>query len=227
VPGVDPLEDRTVPSGLQGVPHVGGPGGLDHRAEQAVTRHDAATGAFPGSLGARGRVLNRRHALVSREADKDERAPDLGACQNLRVPEGNKVAVHAYAQGVQIYRWNGTQWVFVAPEAVLFADAQRNGAIGTHYAGPTWESNSGSKVVGAVLERCTADANSIDWLLLKAVSTTGPGLFHRVTFIQRVNTVGGKAPAQPGGSPGEVARVPYTAEYFCYRAEHDSGAADE
>jgi hypothetical protein len=216
-----------VPSALHDVPHVGGPGSLHHRTEQAVTRRDAATGAFPGTLGARGHGLNRRHALVSREADNDQRAPDLGACQNLQVPEGNKVAFHAYARGVQVYRWDGTRWVFVAPEAVLFADAQGNGAIGTHYAGPTWESNSGSKVVGTVLERCTADATAIDWLLLKAVSTEGPGLFHRVTFIQRVDTVGGKAPAQPGGSPGEVARVPYTADYFFYRAEHEPAAAAE
>jgi hypothetical protein len=39
-----------------------------------------------------------------------------------------------------------------------------------------------------------------------------------VTFIQRVNTVGGKAPSHSGDSVGEVVRVPYTAEYFFYRA---------
>jgi hypothetical protein len=41
-----------------------------------------------------------------------------------------------------------------------------------------------------------------------------------VTFIQRVNTVGGNAPTDPGNFPGEVTRVPYTADYFFYRA-HD------
>lgn len=49
--------------------------------------------------------------------------------------------------------------------------------------------------------------------------TEGPGIFHRVTFIQRVNTVGGNAPADPGNVPGEVARVPYTTEYYFYRAD--------
>jgi hypothetical protein len=39
------------------------------------------------------------------------------------------------------------------------------------------------------------------------------------TFIQRVNTVGGKAPADPGDFEGEVVRVPYAAEYYFYR-EH-------
>ena len=153
-------------------------------------------------------------------AGEDNRAPDLGDCENLQVPEGNKVHFHAYAEGVQIYRWNGTSWVFVAPEAVLYADAEDDDPVGIHYAGPTWESASGSTVVGSVLERCTPDPDAIPWLLLKAVSSEGPGIFDGVTYIQRVNTVGGKAPAEPGDSPGEEVRVPYTAEYFFYRA-HD------
>ncbi len=123
-----------------------------------------------------------------------------------------------YAEGVQIYRWNGTSWIFVAPEALLFADADGNGVVGIHYGGPTWESNSGSKVVGMVLERCTPDPDAIPWLLLKAVSNEGPGPFQRVTFIQRVNTVGGLAPTDAGDFVGEEARVPYTTEYYFYRA---------
>jgi hypothetical protein len=144
----------------------------------------------------------------------------------LEVPAGNKVAFHAYASGVQIYRWNGTSWTFVAPEATLFADPAYHGAVGVHYAGPTWESVNGSKVVGAVLHRCTANPDAIDWLLLKAVSNTGPGLLDRVTFIQRVNTAGGKAPTHAGDAPGAVARVPYTAEYFFYRAHTSPVAGD-
>jgi hypothetical protein len=147
--------------------------------------------------------------------------PPAGAdpCQNLQVPAGNKVASHVYARGVQIYRWDGTSWVFVAPEAVLFADAEYRDPIGIHYAGPTWVSVSGSKVVGTVRERCTPDPAAIPWLLLGAVSLEGSGAFDRVTFIQRVNTVGGLAPTNPGASPGEVARVPYTTEYSFYQAQ--------
>jgi hypothetical protein len=108
----------------------------------------------------------------------------------------------------------------VAPEAVLFADAGGHGVVGIHYGGPTWESNSGGTVVGTVLERCTPDPDAIPWLLLEAVSTEGPGIFARVTFIQRVNTVGGNAPTAAGDFVGEVVEVPYTAEYYFYRA-HD------
>src|SRR5690606_19869104 len=143
----------------------------------------------------------------------------LGACQNLQAPEGNKVAFYTYAEGAQIYRWNGTSWTFVAPDATLYADAGYHSVVGTHYAGPTWESASGSKVVAAVVDRCTPDPDSIAWLLLGAVSNEGPGIFNRVTFIQRVNTVGGNAPSEPGDFAGEEARVPYTTEYVFYRAQ--------
>ena len=156
---------------------------------------------------------------VGAEPGNDNRAPELvGDCARLRVEEGNKVIAHAYAIGVQIYRWNGTGWVFVAPEALLYVD-EDNGEIGTHYAGPTWESNSGSTVVGAVVDRCTPDPDAIPWLLLKATASEGPGIFDGVTFIQRVNTVGGKAPADPGDFAGEEVEVPYTAEYYFYRQQ--------
>jgi hypothetical protein len=146
-----------------------------------------------------------------------DRAPDLGSCDSLAAPAGSRVAFHTFAEGVQLYRWDGASWVFVAPEAVLTADAAGTGVVGTHYAGPTWESNSGSKVVGAVAKRCPAGAANIPWLLLRATSAEGPGIFGRTTFIQRVNTVGGIAPAAPGAAVGETARVPYTAEYVFYR----------
>ena len=148
------------------------------------------------------------------------RLPDLGDCTQLRVGTGNALAFHAFGVGVQIYRWNGASWDFVAPEATLYADAGDDGVVGIHFGGPTWESNGGSRVVGTVIDHCTPDPDSIPWLLLAAVPelTGGPGVFGRVTFIQRLYTVGGKAPDVPGDFPGQVARVPYTADYFFYHA---------
>jgi hypothetical protein len=156
------------------------------------------------------------------QAGAGSRAPDLpAACASIEVPEGNKVCFHVYAVGVQIYRWDGSTWAFVAPAAVLYANADHDGEVGTHYAGPTWESNSGSKVVGRRIDGCTPDATAIPWLLLESVSAEGPGILHRVTYIQRVNTVGGLAPAAPGALVGEEQHVPYTAEYFFYRAANE------
>lgn len=147
-----------------------------------------------------------------------DRTPETPAA--IAVPDGNKVEFHAYAVGVQIYAWNATThaWVFQAPEAVLFASAQDKGEVAIHYAGPTWESNSGSKVVGAKIAGVTVDPTAIPWLLLRAAHTEGPGIFARTTYVQRVNTTGGLAPAAPGITNGQIARVPYTAEYYFYRA---------
>jgi len=146
--------------------------------------------------------------------------PDLPpGCETIGVETGNKVSFRAYAIGVQRYRWNGTAWVFVEPVARLFSDEGYRGETGIHYAGPTWESNSGSKVVAAREAGCNVDPTAIDWLLLKAVSTEGPGPFQPITYIQRVNTVGGRAPAAPGSALGALIDIPYTAEYYFYREQ--------
>jgi hypothetical protein len=164
-------------------------------------------------------VLQLALAVVSLPlVTRADRTPDVP--DTLKVPDGNKVAFHAYAVGVQIYVWTvtstGASWVFQAPEAVLF-DSDGN-VVGLHYAGPTWESNSGSKVVGQRLAGSTVDASAIPWLLLGAKSTQGSGIFASTTYVQRVNTSGGIAPATPGAAAGDVARVPYSAQYYFYRA---------
>jgi len=164
--------------------------------------------------------LDGKQAFPDHDASSNfNRVPDLGDCDSLKAPVASRVAFHVYAKGVQIYRWNGASWSFVGPSAVLTADANGKSTVGTHYSGPTWESMSGGKVVGAVLKRCTPDPNAIPWLLLRAASTEGPGVFREVTFIQRVNTVGGNAPSAPGSVTGEEKNVPYATEYFFYKAE--------
>jgi len=155
------------------------------------------------------------------QAGNDNRAPDVP--EAIRVPDGNKVHFHAYAVGAQIYVWDGSAWVFQGPEAVLF-DADGN-IVGIHYAyaGPTrpgWESNSGSLVVGAALTNAPSpNPNSVPLLLVDAISVNGPGVLAPTTYIQRVNTVGGRAPAIPGTSTGQEARMAYTAEYYFYREQ--------
>jgi hypothetical protein len=138
---------------------------------------------------------------------------------NLNVPAGHVLSFRTYALGVQVYRWDGATWVFVAPKAILFASSDYQGQVGIHYAGPTWESNGGGKVVAARVAGCTPDPTAIPWLLLDAVSASGPGLLGRTTFIQRLHTVGGLAPAAPGMFVGQQMEVPYTAQYWFYRAQ--------
>jgi hypothetical protein len=151
---------------------------------------------------------------------EQHRAPDLGSCvDSLALPVQSKVTFRAFAKGAQIYTWTGTSWTLAGPSAVLYEAPTFRGVVGTHYFGPTWESNSGSKVAAAVAKRCTPDANAVPWLLLSATSSEGPGPFARTTYIHRVNTVGGVAPSAPGTIVGEQKSVPYTTEYYFYRSE--------
>jgi len=158
-------------------------------------------------------------------AGDDIQPPELPPlCDSLQVPPGNRLFFQAYALGVQVYKWNGSSWDFVAPVANLYADTNYRLEVGFHYAGPTWESDTGSKVRAARVPDtgCSPEpTTAIPWLLLQSVETDGPGIFRRVTYIQRVNTVGGLAPTTPGSSIGAEARIPYTAEYYFYRARRN------
>jgi hypothetical protein len=144
----------------------------------------------------------------------DNRAPETPSALSDPLVD-QKVHFHANAVGVQIYRWNGTSWAFVAPEAVLF-DNDGN-VVGIHYGGPTWETASGSIARAARVAGAVVDETAIPWLLLGVTYSDGPGVLNGTTFIQRVNTVGGLAPSTPGTAVGQEARIYYEAEYFFYR----------
>jgi Protein of unknown function (DUF3455) len=162
-------------------------------------------------------------ALMPLSVANASEPPELPAqCSSIAVEAGNKLSFHTYARGVQIYRWNGASWDFVAPRAELFAEKNFFGEVGSHYAGPKWESKSGSIVEARRVPGtgCRPDPTAIEWLLLSKFNASGPGIFGAVTFIQRVNTTGGLAPGQPGLNPGDVKEVAYTAEYYFYRAEN-------
>jgi hypothetical protein len=143
----------------------------------------------------------------------------------LRPPAGEAPFLEALASGIQIYQCvpkvgspSGFEWVLLAPEASLVDHTGRS--IGKHYAGPTWESIDGSKVVGEVKARDAGpDASAIPWLLLNAKPTSGDGAFAMTTSIQRVSTVGGIVPPEPCAATNvnAVARVPYKAVYYFYR----------
>ena len=123
---------------------------------------------------------------------------------------------------MQIYSCNGTAWTFVAPRANLYNDRRRFRI--SHFAGPTWMHRDGSHVVGQVV-RPAPVAGTIPWLLLSAAANAaGPfgSTLADVTFIQRINTTGGVAPAAAtcnAASAGKVAEVPYTADYTFWKAK--------
>jgi hypothetical protein len=138
--------------------------------------------------------------------------------------DSNKVFLVGHATGVQIYNCDGKAWTFVAPRADLFDDKGK--LVATHFAGPTWQTKDGSKVVGSVQERATPDPTAIPWLRLGAASTT-PGQLGNTTFIQRVNTKGGVTPAATECSQATVntqKEVPYSADYYFWKRTGKPGS---
>ena len=143
----------------------------------------------------------------------------------LKVPQGQVLAFDLRAEGVQIYvcaarKDDATkfEWTLKAPQADLF-DAKGNKVV-KHYAGPTWEAADGSKVVGEAKARDDGpDPNAIPWLLLSAKTTSGNGMLAKTVSIQRLRTVGGKAPAEgcsEAAQAGREVKVPYQAHYAFY-----------
>jgi Protein of unknown function (DUF3455) len=144
----------------------------------------------------------------------------------IKVPAGNEQFLSGHANGVQIYACGATGWTFVAPRANLYD--HRGRLIATHFAGPTWQATDGSKVVGKLVTPAPSDGTAIPWLLLSAASTT-PGTFAETTFIQRVNTTGGLAPAATtctATTIGTQREVPYTADYRFWKAKRCSRSED-
>jgi hypothetical protein len=145
---------------------------------------------------------------------------------NLKPGAQERAAFTRHARGVQIYRCDAAEggafkWTFVAPEAQLFDGAASQTALGTHGAGPFWQGNDGSRVVGKVKSRADAGnaAADIPWLLLTTTAEGPSGQMSPVKSIQRIKTVGGVAPASgctAAGDAGKQARVPYTADYVFF-----------
>lgn len=141
---------------------------------------------------------------------------------SLAVPEGTHLAFSLLGRGTQNYACKQAAdgsfaWTFIEPEAILYGPL--GWRLGHHFAGPTWEANDGSTVVGSKLAGETVDATAIPWLLLQAKSHTGQGFMAKITYVQRLDTVGGLAPTSgcDAAHADTTADVAYTAKYSFYR----------
>ena len=148
--------------------------------------------------------------------------------QILNIPEGNKLVLQTFAKGVQIYEVrrsatnpNVFSWVNIAPLADLYLHPDFTDQIIHHFAGPSWEfikgPEKGEKVVAARLQGITQDQSAIQWLSLKTVdSLSTPG--NKITFVQRICTVGGLAPTTGADEAhlGALDSIPYQASYLFY-----------
>lgn len=129
------------------------------------------------------------------------------------------------ASGVQRYacQANGT-WLFTDPVAGLHKPGHAK-AMGSHYLNfatgrPVWELKDGSTVEAARKASAPGGAGNIPALLLEAVATAAGDDGDRLvktTWVQRLNTSGGIAPAGTC-TPGATVAVPYTTDYVFWKA---------
>ena len=167
----------------------------------------------------------------------------------IRAPAGNRAFLKGHATGTQDYiclpSGTGFAWQFFGPQATLSDDHLKQ--ITTHFLSPnpfeggtpraTWQHSRDTSAVWALAIATSSDpafvqSGAIPWLLLqKAGSQDGPtngDTLTGTTFIQRLNTTGGIAPATGcavSSDVGKKALVPYEADYFFY--EHRGRDSDD
>lgn len=148
-----------------------------------------------------------------------------GLPATVQVPAGHKVAMETVGVGQITYECRAKkdmagqfEWVFVGPDAKLMG---RNGQqVGKYYGPPaTWESMDGSKLTATQLAVAPAMAGSIPLQLVKANPAMGMGAMQGVSYIQRVKTQGGVAPAMAcdAAKMGSKQIVNYQADYIFWR----------
>jgi len=165
---------------------------------------------------------------------------------NIQVPAGNEAFLLGRGVGTQNYvcqpaaSVGRVAWTLFTPEATLFSD--QGGQLTTHFFSPnpfefspspfangvvraTWQDSRDTSTVWAkAIGAATVSPDAIAWVLLQTAGVqagpTGGSTLAVTTFVQRLNTFGGLAPATGCDIPTDVgtkAFVPYTADYFFYR----------
>ena len=165
--------------------------------------------------------------------------PDVPA--EIQVPPGNTAFLVGHAVGTQNYiclpSGAGFAWTLFTPQATLFDDGANQ--VTTHFFSPnpaengtiraTWQHSQDTSSVWARAINQSSEPRfvrkgAVSWLLLQEAGVQkgpdGGDTLTATTFVQRVNTHGGAAPASGCDSPPDVGKkafVPYTADYFFYR----------
>ena len=187
-------------------------------------------------LTACGTALMLALTVLLPQATRADNAAPPEVPNTIQVPPGNHLFREGHAIGTQNYICLSTGWTSPAygPQATLFNEDDDQ--IITHFLSPnpdesdtpprpTWQdSRDTSTVWGDPIPGAThtPDPTAIPWLLLEVVGAaegpTGGDTMTGTTYIQRVNTTGG---LKPTGSctEGDKALVPYSADYFFYKAD--------
>ncbi len=169
---------------------------------------------------------------------------------DIQIQPGHTAYLKGEAVGTQNYICSraetpaGVAWKLFGPQATLFLrfkwfNGEIRQQIMTHYlspnpdeggtARPTWQSSIDTSAVWAKVKSTSSDPKyvapgAIPWLLLEIVGDqkgpTGGSSLMPTTFIHRLNTAGGAAPATGCSTMADLANtaiVPYTTDYYFYK----------
>lgn len=144
----------------------------------------------------------------------------------MKVPAGHKVALETVGKGLITYECRAKkdmagqfEWVFAGPDAQLLDGSGKQ--VGKYYGPPaTWEAMDGSKITGKQLAVSPGGAGNIPLQFVQADPAMGRGAMTGVTYIQRLKTQGGVAPASAcaAGNMGAKQTVTYQADYIFWKA---------
>jgi hypothetical protein len=194
-----------------------------------------------------GAVYAQEKAHDDREQINFSLIPDPVTPTAITPPVGSHLFLAGHAFGSQGYvclpKEGSVSWTVngARPEATLFAtffgepiqiithflshDDDPKAPQPVAFGNATWQSSFDSSKVWA--SASCPNTGSIGCLLLTAIGTeegpTGGKILSKTTFVQRLNTKGGSAPANPAtgclstSDVGHQVLVPYTADYFFYR----------
>src|SRR3954464_4343196 len=148
--------------------------------------------------------------------------PDARAVSIPTIPDAIKPPPGSRPIGAYLVA-NGTQnYTCVVPTgattgAYTGASVPEAQLIGTggkihHFAGPSWQSERDGSLVTATKVAQNDRPGTIPELLLQVSSHTGTGIMSKATYINRLLTSGGTAPAG-ACTDGSVTAVPYSAVY--------------
>ena len=210
--------------------------------DNTTARHTTRRIPFIGSLTALGMVF----AIALPQAAQAQSVTPPPVPDNIQVPAGNEAFLLGRGVGTQNYvcqpasSLGRVAWTLFTPQATLFND--QGAQLTTHFFSPnpfeftpgplanglvraTWQDSVDTSIVWAkAIGAATVNPDAIAWVLLEMAGVqagpTGGRTLAVTTFVQRLNTVGGLAPATGCDIPTDVgnkAFVPYTADYFFYK----------
>lgn len=169
---------------------------------------------------------------------------------DIQIESGHTAYLKGEAVGTQNYICSpadtpaGVAWKLFGPQATLFIrfkwfNGEIRQQIMTHYlspnpdeggtARPTWQSSIDSSAIWGKMKSSSTDSKyvapgAIPWLLVEIVGNqngpTGGSSLPPTTFIHRLNTAGGAAPATGCSTLADLANtaiVPYTTDYYFYK----------